>query len=237
VTAHANHHYAESHYGGVISELGRTFAQALGQLVSDDHEVRLEGFYDGIDVTDEEGIGALHELEDRTEAWLQRIAPGDVSMPAAHLTMGVFLAPSIVVREMHVSDPYPYLPVFAEAVVDLHLVPGQNARNIAQSAINYFRGRLPGATVELVLVRPPVVGKANIAALREAHPLVLKTVPSINPAGVMESFGIPTVGYASVGRNPENTSGRVALEDAVNGAHLIQAIARRMAADPAPPES
>jgi hypothetical protein len=142
--------------------------------------------------------------------------------------MGVYLAPGIVVRELRLTDPAPYLPVAGEALIDFHLVPGQTARTIVQSAIDYFKQRLPGVTVEPLLVRPAVVGKANIAALRETYERVLPTVPSINPAGLIESFGIPTVGFASVGRNPENTSGRVSLEDAVNGARLIHALAQRM---------
>ncbi|MEZ4523384.1 MAG: hypothetical protein R3A46_17340 [Thermomicrobiales bacterium] len=56
-------------------------------------------------------------------------------------------------------------------------------------------------------------------------------MPGPTRPGIIESFGIPTVGYASVGRNPENTSGRVTLEDAVNGSRLIQALARRMTGD------
>lgn len=234
VTAHANHHFAESLYGGVIPDLGHTLAHTLSSLVSEDHEVRLPGFYDGIRTPDEDAVATLQELAERTDAWLRRVAPGDVDLSSFHLTMGVYLAPAIVVRELHLSDPAPYLPVTGEAIVDFHLVPGQIARNIAQSAIAYFKERLPGATIEPLLIRPAVVGKSNIAALRETYERVLPTVPSINPAGMIESFGIPTVGFASVGRNPENTSGRVSLDDAVNGARLIHALARRMSGDDDP---
>jgi hypothetical protein len=234
VTAHANHHFAESLFGGVIPDLGHTLSHTLTSLVSEDHEVRLPGFYDGIRTPDEVAVATLQEVAERTDAWLRRVAPGDVKLAPAHLTLGVYLAPAIVVRELRLIDPAPYLPVSAEAVVDFYLVPGQTARNIAQSAVAYFKERLPGATIEPLLIRPAVVGKANIAALRETYHRVLPTAPSINPAGMIESFGIPTVGFASVGRNPENTSGRVSLEDAVNGARLVHALARRMTGDADP---
>ncbi len=235
VVTHTNHHYAESHYGSVVTDLGLALARAISELVSRDHEVLLENFYDGVDTADQTSVDTLHDLESRTEAWLQRVAPGDVTMPAAHLTMGVYLTPSIVVRELRLPDPNPYLPVTCEATIDLHLVPGQNATVVARTAIAHFKERLPGVSVEILLMRPPVIGKANIAALREAYPHVLRTVPSISPAGLIESHGIPTVGYAAVARNPENTSGRVALEEVVNGARLVQELARRMTSDAAPP--
>ncbi len=228
VTATTNHHYAEAHFGGVVTDLGRQLAAALAEIVTEDHEVRLDGFYDGIADVDAAGMEIYQELGTRTAAWLHRVAPGDVTLPPAHLAMGVFLAPGVVVRSMNLVDRQPYLPVSVEAVVDIHLVPGQDARSVGQSAVRYFKERVPQAQVETLMVRPPVVGKANIAALREAYPRVLKTVPGLNPAGVIESFGIPTVGYASVGRNPENTSGRVTLEETVNGARLIQALSNRM---------
>ena len=228
VRANVNHHFAESQFGGVVPDIGRLLSEALGNLVSEDYEVRLDGFYDEVEDTDEAAMRIYQEMTDRTEAWLHRIAPGDIDMPSSHLTMGVFVAPAVVVRSFNMIDRHPYLPVACEAVVDFHLVPGQLATEVGRNAITYFTDRVPGAEVEILLLRPPVSGKANIAALREAFPRVLKTVPSVNPAGIIESFGIPTVGYASIGRNPENTSGRVALEDAVNGARLIQELARRM---------
>lgn len=231
ISVNANHHFAELHYGGVVSDVGRLLADSISQLVSQDHEVRLDGFYDGIDDVDAEAMEVYQEMTGRIAAWLHRVAPGDAEMPPSHLAMGVFLAPGIVVRSLQLTDRQPYLPITAEAVIDIHLVPGQNPRVVGQSAIRYFKERVPGAHVETLMLRPPVVGKANIAALREAYPRVLKAVPGLNPAGVIESYGIPTVGYASVGRNPENTSGRVTLEDAVNGARLIQALARRMSGD------
>jgi hypothetical protein len=229
IRATSNHHYAEAHFGGVVSDIGRQLAQSLAYIVSEDHEVRLDGFYDGLADVDPAGMEVYQEITGRTAAWLHRVAPGDVTLSTSHLAMGVFLAPGIVVRSMRLDDRQPYLPVSAEAVIDIHLVPGQDARAVGQSAIRYFKERLPGAEVQTLMVRPPVVGKSNIAALREAYPRVLKTVPGLNPAGVIESFGIPTVGYAAVGRNPENTSGRVALEETINGARLIQALANRMA--------
>ena len=229
IRATSNHHFAESHFGGVVTDLGRTLAQSLADIVTKDHEVRLDGFYDGIDDVDEAGMEVYQEIAGRTGAWLHRVAPGDVTLPTAHLAMGVFLAPGIVVRSLTLDDRQPYLPVAVEAVIDIHLVPGQDARLIGQNAVRYFKERIAGAAVETLMVRPPVVGKANIAALREAYPRVLKTVPGLNPAGLIESFGIPTVGYVAVGRNPENTSGRVTLEETVNGARLIQALANRMA--------
>lgn len=231
ITASTNHHFAEAHFGGVVTDLGRKLAESLAEIVSDDHEVMLDGFYDGIDDIDAEAMKVYQEITPRTAAWLHRVAPGDVTLPTAHLAMGVFLAPGIVVRRLSLDDRQPYLPVTVEAEIDIHLVPGQNARTVGQNAVRYFKDRVPGASVETLMVRPPVVGKANIAALREAYPRVLKTVPGLNPAGIIESFGIPTVGYAAVGRNPENTSGRVTLEETVNGARLIHALARRMAGD------
>ena len=229
VTANANHHYAESQYGGVVPDLGQQFAAALADIVSSDHEVRLDGFYDGIDDTDEKSIEMIHDVGEMTAAWLRRVVPDAMDMPTHHLAMGIFLAPGVVVRQMSVSGRPPYLSVDAEAILDIQLVPGQNIQKVLQSVVSFFADRLPGAVVESLLARPPVTGKANIAALREAYPRVLKTVPGLNPAGLIESFGIPTVGYASVRRNPENTSGRVALEEVINGARLVQTLSSRMA--------
>src|SRR5690606_30020992 len=68
VSAHANHHYAEAHFGGAITDLGRALAQAVSDLVTEDHEVRLDGFYDGIALADGQTINTLADLEGRTQA-------------------------------------------------------------------------------------------------------------------------------------------------------------------------
>ncbi|CAN5547234.1 hypothetical protein BH23CHL2_BH23CHL2_31510 [soil metagenome] len=235
ITASADHHFAEMHYGGVINDIGRSLSDSLSQLVTEDHEVRLDEFYDGIDDVDPAAMEIYQEFTGGIAGWLRRIATSDAKIPMSHLAMGVFLAPGVVVRSFQLFDRQPYLPVEAEAVIDIHLVPGQDARTVGQSAMRYFEERVPGARIETLLLRPPVVGKANLAALREAYPRVVKSVPGPNPAGLIESFGIPTVGYASVGRNPENTSGRITIEDAVNGARFVQTLARRMAGDATPP--
>ncbi|MEZ4523385.1 MAG: hypothetical protein R3A46_17345 [Thermomicrobiales bacterium] len=143
ITAGANHHYAEMLYGGVVSDLGRRLADSISQLVSEDHEVRLDGFYDGIDDVDAAAMEMYQEIAGRTAAWLHRVAPGDVDLPSAHLAMGIFLAPGVVVRSLNLSDREPYLPVSAEAVIDIHLVPGQDAKTVGQSAIRYFKGAFP----------------------------------------------------------------------------------------------
>ena len=229
VSASANHHYAESQYGGVVPDLGREFAAALADIVSRDHEVRIDGFYDGIDDIDEQSLEVIHEVSDLTAAWLHRVVPDAIDVSNSHLAMGVFMAPGVVVRQMSLQERPPYLSVSAEATLDVQLVPGQDLQKILEGVARFFDDRIPGATVEPLLARPPVIGRANIAALREAHPRVLKTVPGLNPAGLIESFGIPTVGYAAVRRNPENTSGRVALEEIINGVRLIQTLSKRMA--------
>lgn len=229
VVVSANHHFAESQFGGVLPDLGRQLSAAIGELVSDDHEVRLGGFYDGIDEVDEQAFETYQGASAMVTSWLRRIAPGEFTAPGNHLAMGAFLAPGVVVRGITLTERSPYLSVAGEALIDIHLLPGQDISKVLRSVGKFFNNHIPGTEVEVLLARPPVTGKANLTALRESYPRVLKTGPGLNPAGVIESYGIPTVGYAAVTRNPENTSGRVTLEEIVNGSRLIQSLSRRMA--------
>lgn len=211
-------------YGGVVADVGTSLATALAELVSPDHEVRLAGFYDTVDVPDAEGLALLAEMAAAVQAGLERLTPEPTHLSTLHLAMGVFFAPSLVVRALHTHAADPYLPNSAEAEIDIQLVPGQSADAVMAALAVHFQDRLQGLEITPLLVHPAVKGRFDLAGLRAEFDQVIPTAPGPSPAGLIESAGTPTVGYAAIGSSGDDGAGRVTLNEIEAGSRFVQAL-------------
>jgi hypothetical protein len=138
--------------------------------------------------------------------------------------MGIFVAPSLTIRELRVDDESPYLPRAAQALVELNLVPGQTVNAVLHELVEHFSERLPQAIVEPLHVREPAIGIVDIEAVRALCPRAFGAAPGPNPAGVLRRFDIPNIGYASVGREQPDEPGQISLAAVRDGAALIAAV-------------
>lgn len=218
----AAHDHVLAMYGGVVADVGTGLATALAELVSPDHEVRLDGFYDTVLVPDTEGLAVLADMAEEIKAGLDRISPESTSLPTLHLVMGVFFAPSLVVRELRTQVSEPYLPRSAEAMIDIQIMPGQSADTVLAALKRHFQDRLPQLEITPLLIRPAMVGQFDLDTLRAKFERVILNGPGPNPAGLIASFGIPTVGYAGVGSGGTSGANQVDLQAIQSGASLVR---------------
>lgn len=224
VTTTAPHDHIPAMYGGVVADVGTSLATALADLVGPDHEVRLDGFYDTVDIPDGDGLALLTEMAATVKTGLLRLSPEPTDLSTHHLAMGVFFAPSLVVQALQTSASDPYLPSTAEAEIDIQLVPGQSADAVLATLSDHFRARLQQVEIRPLLVRPAVKGQLDLARLRDAFDQVIPTAPGPSPAGMIESLGIPTIGYAAVGASGDDGPDRVTLQTIEAGSRLVRAL-------------
>jgi hypothetical protein len=217
----ARHHAIESLYGGVVPDSGFGLLQALAALKSTDQEVRLVGFYERAAPPDTGVLETLSSSAPRVAAWITRTAGVSEPLPAGHVAMGIFVAPSLTIRELRVDDEHPYLPRAAQAVIELNLVPGQTVEDVFAALTQYFGERLPQAVVEPLEAREPAAGVAGIDALRTLCPRAFAVAPGPNPAGLLAEHGVPHLGYAAVGRELPDQLGQLELNSVQEGAQLI----------------
>lgn len=214
----------EGLYGGVVPDVGFSLVQALAGLKSPDQEVRLDGFYDQATPPDTGDLEVLSGSTPRIAEWITRTAGVNEALPDGHVAMGIFVAPSLTIRELRVDDEHPYLPRAAQAVIELNLVPGQTVEDVFAGLMDYFAERLPQALVEALDAREPARSETGVAALRMLCPRAFAVAPGPNPAGLLSQHGIPQFGYAAVGREQPDELGQLALASAQAGARLIATV-------------
>lgn len=224
ISVSLDHSRAESPYGGVIPDLGHIVSMAIADLMTKDHEIRLEGFYDDILTPNDEEMTAVSDLGAGISEWLGRVAPTAVNLPGRHLAMGVFLAPSLVVREITIDGPAPYLPTQALVRLEVQIAPGQSPAGILDALSDHFRDRLPSVQIQTDLLQAPVSSAFDGDALREEFDLVLPVAPGISPASLLADARIPTIGFISIGRNPRAASAEISLEQIVAGSEHIRTL-------------
>ena len=211
----------ESLYGGVVPDLGFSLVQALSTLKSPEQEIRLADFYEQASLPQTGDLATLNGSAARIADWVNRSAGVSENLPAAHVAMGIFVAPSLSIRELRVDDERPYLPRAAQAVVELNLVPGQSVESVLRELAEHFAEKLPQAIIEPLQVREPADGGADLDDLRALCPRVFGAAPGPNPAGLLSSFGIPNIGYAIVSREQPDELGQISLSRVQEGAALI----------------
>ena len=206
----AARHNVEPVYGTVLPDLGLAIARLVSSLKSSDDEVRIEGFYDGIAALEEFEVDSLVTMGPGVSRWLTRVAGAERELSTSHMTLGMFCAPSLVVRQLHVSANNDYLPETASAVIEFQLLPGQDVHQV----INALKERVMSSPFDIqvtpLLVRHPVNASKDIAI--PAHMTVIPIAPGPSPASLFAQHGISGIGYALVQRTTDRDQAGVSLD-------------------------
>ena len=206
-------------YGGVLPDVGFALANTLATLKSADEEVRLDGFYDGIISPEEADFESLQAVAPEFASWLWRVAKGDHSLSVSHMTLGIFCAPSVVIRDINVAHNSPYLANAASAIIEFQLMPGQTAERILETLRTHVQNSLFAATITPLLVRAPY--SAPEARPSSIGATSFPLAPGPSPAALFATQGLPCVGYAVVGRHEGNEQNGVSLESIADGVRFL----------------
>ncbi len=220
----------ERAYGGVQTDVGHQMVSTLSALKSIEGEVLVPGFYDGVVTPDVDGLGALQRVAWSVGAWLTRgIPPSENQLSSSHLTLGAFLAPSIVVRDVRLDGAGPYLASRATAIVEALIMPGQDAPAVARSIAMFVVDRIPTAQVETLLVRPAARSSAiDRLSLEEIAP-VIPVATGDSPAGLLDNIAIPTLGFSTVWRDPTALQEETSIASIAEHSRTVQELIRMMA--------
>jgi hypothetical protein len=217
----------ERAYGGVQADVGHQLVAALSALKSIEGEVLVPGFYDGVITPDVDGLSALQGVATSVGAWLTRgVLPSDDRLSSSHLTLGAFLAPSIVVRDVRIDGSGPYLSNRATAVVEARIMPGQDGTTIARSISTFVLNRIPDAQVKTLILRPSAkAALLDIAELESIAP-VIPVATGNSPAGLLDNVGVPTLGFSTVWRDPAAFDEKISIASVAEHSRTIQALVR-----------
>lgn len=213
-------------YGGVLPDIGFALASTLANLKTADEEVRLDGFYDGIISPDETDFESLLAVAPEFANWLQRVAKGERNLSTSHMTLGIFCAPSVVVRDIHVVRNPPYLPDSASAVVEFQLMPGQTVERTLETLQTHAQNSLFATTITPLLARSPFLAPDARSLSIEGTSLPLAPGPS--PAALFAALGLPCVGYAVVGRHSSGDEDGVSLDSIAAGVRFLLSLAKSL---------
>ena len=221
----------ETLYAGVLPDAGHRLAEALATMKSTDAEVLLPGFYDDVDPPSVADVANVEAVSDAIGAWLAGATRRyDGAMSASHLALGVFCAPSLFVRDLHMSDAGPYIAGNASATIEARIVPAQTPLGVVRAIHEFIERRLPGTTIEPLFLREAAEGRLiDLAGLGNSLP-VLPNAPGDSPAGLLEANGVPTAGYALVGHSASASEERVTLPALLTGSTLLHTMADTAAA-------
>jgi hypothetical protein len=235
VQATADRPPVEAVYAGVVQDIGHELALAIGGLKSSDAEVLLAGFYDDVSVPTIDEMADIDRIAPQVARWAAPGALAEAEVRADHIALGAFVAPALLVRELHVDDAGPYVATTATATVDIRLTPGQSPSAVLLALAHYLRERLPGVLVEPALTRQPGSGRLlQLAGLAELLP-TLPVAPGDSPAGVIEASGVPNAGFATVARRAPDEPERVGLATIASGSDVLRSLVRAAARAVAPP--
>lgn len=230
ITINASGGSIERVYGGVQPDVGHQLVAALASLKSADGEVLVPGFYDDVMTPDADGLAAIQGVASSVGAWVTRgVQPSDDRLSSSHLTLGAFLAPSIVVRELQLDGGGPYLASEALATIEAQIMPGQNASMIARAIADAVTSRIPDALTETLLLRPAAkAGTFDSSALAAIAP-VIPVAPGNSPAGLLDAVGIPTLSFSTVWRDPAALEEQIYLSSIPENSRTIQALVNLVA--------
>lgn len=225
ITVSGDGNTIERVYGGVQPDVGHQLVAALSAMKSVEGEVLIPGFYDGVITPDVDGLVALQNIASSVGAWVMRgAAPSEERLSSSHVTLGAFLAPSIVVRDLRIDGAGPYLASAATAIVEARIMPGQDAATIVRSIAEFVLGRIPDAAIETVLLRQSAkAGPFDPAGLATIAP-VIPVAPGNSPAGLTDCVAIPTLGYSTVWRDPATFDEHVTLTSIAEHSRTIQSL-------------
>jgi acetylornithine deacetylase/succinyl-diaminopimelate desuccinylase-like protein len=230
VTLESSSRDIESFYAGVLPDIGHQLVDALAGLKSRDSEVLVPGFYDDIDIPNSEALARFQKIHEGVHRWIStrvESSSAEMEMSAAHQTLGVFCAPSIAIRSISIPDSQPYIPARADAVVEAQLMPGQDAHAVLQKIVDHLRHRVPRALIEPLQVRQPYGGPHRDTSEWDSLATVYPTAPGGSPAGALDRLGIPSVGFATVSREPDQTPEHVTIRSVEDAAVFVLSLCHR----------
>ena len=206
-------------YGTVLPDLGIAIASLVTSLKSADNEVHLAGFYDGIGSPDEAEFQSLIQIGPGVSRWLTRVAHGERELSTAHMTLGMFCAPSLLVRDISIEQGGEYLPTSATAIVEFQLLPGQSVDQIITALEDHARSTAFPATVTPLLVRHPVgvIDDLPVPDTSSSIPIA----PGPSPASLFSRKSIPGTGYALVGRTTERDVAGISIDAIVQSSVFL----------------
>jgi hypothetical protein len=217
-------------YRSVLPDAGHQLAEMLAALKSRDAEVMLSDFYEGVDLPDQTEMDALRSVADAVGAMIDGATiADDEHLPSTHLTLGMFATPSLTVRDIHYTIPSNCGGSFAETTIELRLMPGQSIDRATSALRAFVAERSAAADVNITLERPPARGWHGAIPLTSLADTILPAAPGNTPAGILEAFGIPTLGFQTVSSAPDSIGERARLVDVLNGASVIGSIATLIA--------
>jgi hypothetical protein len=223
VTAKRDRQRIEDVYAGVVLDLGHELALAVCALKSADSEVHLPGFYEDVNAPTGKEVEDIEQHAAGIVAWTT--AANDAgSIPDAHIALGAFIAPSLVVRELRLENPGPFLPQEASTVVDIRLLAGQSPYGVLLALTHQLRERLAGAVIEPLLVRQPGAGRLTQMLERIDSLPTLPIAPGDSPAGILDASGIPNVGFATVSRRGLSDAECVELTAIATSAETVRSL-------------
>jgi hypothetical protein len=209
----------ETVYGTVLPDLGIALANVLATLKTSDSEVRLDSFYDAVGSPDETDLESLVQLVPGVSRWLASVAGAERDLSTAHMTLGMFCAPSMIVRNISLNDSDGYLPEVASATVEFQLLPGQSIDSVLNAVREHAQDTPFSADVRPILVRPPVAESTSLGLLTELPSIPVAPGPS--PASIFDQASIPGIGYAVVGRDPARESNGLSVDSIVQGSRFL----------------
>lgn len=189
---------AEQVYGTVLPDPGFALANFLAALKTADEEVRLDGFYDGIASPEDAQFDSLLAVVAEVNNWLRHIARDERNLSTSHMTLGLFCAPAITVRELSLHSAGPYLPEQASAQIEFQLLPGQSINQILTALADGLEDTPFGVEITPHLARPPVEQDPALELPASIHTIPIAPGPS--PAALFAERHVPGLGYAVVGR-------------------------------------
>lgn len=222
----SNYKDIEPVFGAVLPDLGVALAGLLASLKTGDQEVRLEGFYDNVDTPGEDEFATLMAIAPGVKRWIRANDNDERSLSTAHMTLGLFCAPSIVVRDMSMRDAGAYLPSEASAIVELQLMPGQSADQVIQALGSHARTTPFDAQVNALLVRPPVGIQEEVGLPADIPQIPI--APGLSPAALLRQHAIPAIGYAVVDRRRDRDEAGLSIDAITNGSRFIMNLVKHL---------
>jgi acetylornithine deacetylase/succinyl-diaminopimelate desuccinylase-like protein len=225
----------EAVYAGVVPDTGHLLADALFALKSREGEVLVPSFYDDIATPAPADIARLlvfaPVVAQRITGESKRAGGG---FTAAHLTLAMFLAPTLTVRSLEMRDAQPFVPGLARATIEVRVMPGQHVGMVQRSIVELITQRVPAAVVTPVLTRHPATG-VMVGAVQLPHEVTeLPIAIAGHPGGLLERAGVPALGYATVSRDGGGQDERVTLSSIERGTRIIELLADRLASHAGP---
>lgn len=233
VTSHAAG--IESFYAGVVPDVGHRIVEALASVKSRDSEVLVTGFYDGVEAPDSKALALLEGVSKNVQSWVlgaTNEAAAERELSARHVTLGVFCAPSILIRSLELTESQPFLPSTARAVIEARIMPGQDAHAVVRALTEHVTTCIPEAQIDTLLLRQPYQGsQQSIPGIENIAP-VYPIAPGDTPAGLIGTVGIPSLGFATVSRAPNRSEEQVELAAVSRASDFVASLSRHIATLP-----